>query len=214
MNAKQHIETTLFIIRHGETEFNRKQIVQGRGVDAALNPTGIQQAKTLAQRLSEFNIDVIYASTLLRAKQTANLLIPARKCTPITLLRDLEEMSWGVYEGQARSHKLSNAFDEMKREWRAGNYGYRIEQGETLLEVQKRGVRAIEYIVEKNAGKNILMVSHGRFIRILLATILDEYELGTMSDIRQYNTAFNHIVFTNKRYKAKTLNCIRHLREA
>lgn len=213
MNTPTDIETHLFIIRHGETEFNRQQMVQGRGVDAALNHTGVLQAEKLAVRLDEHTIDVVFASTLLRAKQTANILVEQRRGIDLTLLRDLEEMSWGVYEGQGRSERLDRAFSEMKNEWRTGNYAFRIEGGETLLEVQSRAVKALQFIVNNHQGNNILLVSHGRFIRILLASVLDGYELGTMSDIRQANTAFNHIVFSGGSYKARLLNCTRHLNE-
>lgn len=203
--------TTLLITRHGETECNKNSIVQGRGVDVPLNQTGISQAEALAHRLKRFDVDEVYASTLLRAKQTAKIIAKGIENNAVTYLNDLEEMSWGVYEGMKLSSELITAFDEMKQAWKNGDYHFRIKGGETLNEVLVRGTRALNFIVEKHAGKNILIVSHGRFIRILLASIMEGYNLGRMGELKQGNTAFNHLILTDGRYKPVILNCIDHL---
>jgi len=210
MNTRDDLETTLYVVRHGETEFNRNHMVQGRGIDAPLNEKGVSQAKALA-RFKDLVVDVAYSSTLLRAKQTARILLERKENIPLGYLRDLEEMSWGIYEGMSQSEELKSAFREMKNAWTQGDYGFRIEQGETLLEVQKRGVNALNYIVNRHAGQKILLVSHGRFIRVLLASILEGYDLSRMNELRQDNTAFNHIVFNNGRYRAENLQCVLHL---
>ena len=128
-------------------------------------------------------------------------------------MRDLEEMSWGIYEGMLLSEELKSAFREMRSVWAQGDYGFRIEQGETLLEVQERGISALNYIVNRHAGQKILLVSHGRFIRVLLASIMEDYDLSRMNELKQDNTAFNHIVFKNGRYRAENLQCVLHLSE-
>ena len=126
-------------------------------------------------------------------------------------LRDVEEMSWGIYEGMPRNTRLTQAFGEMKEAWAAEDYEFRIQGGESVLDVQKRGVRALNYIVHRHTGKNILVVSHGRFIRILLSTILVGYNLSRMKDLKQDNTAFNQLVFSDGSYRAEKLKCIDHL---
>ena len=204
-------KTNLFITRHGETDCNKNAVVQGRGVDVPLNQTGIAQAEALAHKLKQFNIDEVYSSTLLRAKQTAKIIAKRNDKNAITYLRDLEEMSWGFYEGMQLSPELIAAFDEMKQAWSSGNYEFRIKGGETLNEVLERGTNALKAIIDKHVGKNILIVSHGRFIRILLASIMDGYNLGRMGELRQENTAFNHLILTNGRYKPVKINCIDHL---
>ena len=203
--------TTIYITRHGETECNRNSIVQGRGVDVPLNETGVLQAELLANRLKEQKIDEVYSSTLLRARQTANILVRERENNSITYLRDLEEMSWGEYEGMGRSDDMIAAFNEMKQAWAKRNYGYRIKGGETLLEVQKRGIQAFNSIVRRHTGKTILLVSHGRFIRILLASIVEGYTIDRMGALKQGNTAFNHLMFVDGLYQAEKLNCLDHL---
>ena len=79
----QHdLETTLYVVRHGETEFNRKRMVQGRGIDAPLNEKGVSQAKALA-RFRDWDVDVAYSSTLLRAKQTARIFLEGKDNIPL-----------------------------------------------------------------------------------------------------------------------------------
>ena len=63
--------THLFLVRHGETDYNRKGIVQGRGVDTPLNEKGLQQAQALARRMTDEAIDAVHSSPLTRALQTA-----------------------------------------------------------------------------------------------------------------------------------------------
>ena len=203
--------TNLFIIRHGETDCNRDHIVQGRGVDVPLNQTGVLQAKALAYRIKNLSLDVFYSSTLLRARQTTKILLEGRNTRSVTYLRDLEEMSWGFYEGMPRSPELAKAFDEMKKAWQKGDYEYRIKEGETLVEVRERGISALNSIVNKHAGKKILLVSHGRFIRIILASVLENHDLSRMKNLKQDNTAFNHLIFGNGKYRAEKLQCIEHL---
>lgn len=214
MNPEFSNETHLYLVRHGETDFNRKRMVQGRGIDAPLNTEGQAQAKALAARVSKMKVDAIYASTLLRARETASFVANVHPGVPITFLRDLEEMSWGIYEGRGQSPEMRAAFDKMRSEWSSGNYDYRAEEGESVYEVQARGKQAISHIVDQHAGEHVLVVAHGRFLRILLATLLGEYGLARMEEIKHANTGLNHLVFSDDSYNAHLLNCTSHLEDA
>ena len=93
--------TTLYLVRHGETDFNRRGIVQGKGVNAPLNETGRMQAVSLASALKPVRFGAIYASTLLRARQTAEIVAEMQGFEDEITHRDgLNEISWGVLEGQ------------------------------------------------------------------------------------------------------------------
>lgn len=214
MNQKLAHETHLYLVRHGETDFNRRRMVQGRGVDAPLNAEGQAQARALAARVGKMKVDAIYASTLLRARETASFVANVHPGVPVTYLRDLEEMSWGIYEGQSQSPEMRAAFDNMRSEWLGGNYDYRAKDGESVYEVQARGKQAISHIVEKHPGEHVLVVAHGRFLRILLATLLREYGLARMEEIKHANTGLNHLVFSDDSYNAHLLNCTSHLEDA
>lgn len=204
-------ETHLYLVRHGETDYNRRGIVQGRGVDVPLNALGRQQAEALAARSLDFQLDAIYASTLLRAKQTAQTVLDQNRNVPLTFLRDLEEMSWGAYEGLEVTAELREEFNKLRTEWGQGNYTFSIASGESALDVQQRGLAAINYILEQQAGKRIMVVAHGRFLRILIASILKEYGLENMERIKHANTGVNYIIHSSSGYQMQYLDNTDHL---
>lgn len=205
------IVTTLYFVRHGETEYNRQGIMQGSGIDSSLNDTGIAQAHSLASRLSQRPVDIIYSSNLQRAKQTADIV--AESIGPVTrhVLDDLKEMDWGIYEGSPPSEERDEALAQIKAEWRSGAFGVRVEGGESILDVQARAVRAARQMLLKANGKTIVAVTHGRFLRVLLASILQGYDLSRMPDFGHNNTSVNRVVHQNGVYRADLLNCTAHL---
>lgn len=204
-------ETTFYLVRHGETEYNRQRIVQGRGVDTPLNGTGRRQAEAVAQRLAEVPLDVMYTSTLRRAIQTAEPIVRTHPDVPIYRLADLEEMGWGVFEGTAPSSQRRAAFEDMYARWHRGEFDFRIEGGESILDVQARGRRAMRHILDRHRGKTILVVTHGRYLRVLLATLLEDYGLERMHEIEHTNTGVNKLTLRDDCFEANLLNCTAHL---
>lgn len=205
------METHFFLVRHGETDFNLKGIVQGRGVDTPLNETGRQQAKSLATRFSGNRPDVVISSPLTRALQTAQCVAEACCIEQVFTDAGFEEMSWGVFEGQSQSESLAAAFEDMKQRWHEGDLDFGVDEGESLRDVQSRGVKAIERTLQAHQGKRILVVAHGRFLRVLLASLLDEFGIQRMEELRHTNTGVNHLVHNGGRFRAKLLNCTTHL---
>lgn len=204
--------TTLYLVRHGETEHNRKGIIQGGGIDSALNSEGRAQARALAQRLESVPVDTLYASTLRRAQQTADILAPPHEPLSRTYLRDLDEMDWGVYEGDPPSEERDASMGAIKEDWRSGNYERSIEEGESIRDVQERAHRALRHILTRSGGRTALVVTHGRYLRVLLATLLDDYGLEHMSDLGHSNTCVNRVVVeADGQARAELQNCTAHL---
>jgi probable phosphoglycerate mutase len=203
--------TRLYLVRHGETEYNRRGIVQGGGIDSTLNDTGVAQAEALAGRLTDTAVDSVYASTLRRAKQTADVLASPHEPVSKTYLRDLEEMAWGVFEGEPPSAERDEAMGAIKERWRAGHYDHDIEGGESIRDVQARAHRAMDHIVMREKGKTVLVVTHGRYLRVLLASVLDDYGLDDMHRLDHANTCVNRVVHADGRFRAELLNCTAHL---
>ena len=85
----------IYIIRHGQTELNNHQVLQGRS-DYPLNEAGIAQAEDAAERLRDIRFDYVFTSPLRRAVQTAEIVAPG---VPPTVDRRLIEMDYGPYEG-------------------------------------------------------------------------------------------------------------------
>jgi probable phosphoglycerate mutase len=207
-------ETRFYFVRHGETEYNRQRIVQGRGIDSVLNPTGQEQAQALADRLASVSFDAIYASSLRRAQQTAKILARPHADASTKYLADLDEMAWGVYEGAHPSPDRDAKLDAIKERWRQGAFHEPIEGGESILDVQRRALRAVNHMLEREEGCTVLVVTHGRFLRIVLASLLDEYGLARMHELPHSNTAVNRLVHRKDTFEAELLNCTAHLDDA
>ncbi len=204
-------ETTLYLVRHGETDYNRHHVVQGRGVDSVLNEMGRAQAAAVARRLAEVSLDAIYTSPLQRAAQTAETIAHEHNGVPVHRLADLEEMAWGVYEGAPFSPALRKEFQGIMARWGRGEYDFRIEGGESISDVQQRGQQAIQHILDHHIGETVLIVTHGRYLRVLLATLLEDYGLERMEEIPHSNTGVNTLRYRDGRFEVELLNCTAHL---
>lgn len=205
------MRTTLYLVRHGETEYNRLRIMQGRRINAPLNDTGRRQAAALGRRLAAVPFDAAYTSTLDRAIETAAIVLSDRPGIPVTRRPELDEMSWGVYEGEPDSESLREALNGIFRQWDQGAFDYAIEGGESIRDVEARARRALEDIVAQHPGETVLVVAHGRLLRVLLASVLAGYGLARMGDIGHANTSVNRLVWTDGRFEAELLNCTVHL---
>ena len=98
----------LYIMRHGKTEWNELHKLQGR-TDIPLNEEGRQMAKIAGEKYKDINFDVCYCSPLVRAKETAKLVLEGRN-VPIIYDERLREMSFGIYEGTNRPPSPASPF--------------------------------------------------------------------------------------------------------
>ena len=216
-NTAENPRIVFYFVRHGETDYNRDRIVQGRRINSALNATGRAQAAALARRFADVPFDAIYASTLDRATETARTIAAEHEGVPLYRLADLEEMSWGIYEGEPPSPHIETAFERMYDRWGQGEFDYRVEGGESITDVQARALRAMEHVLARHEGadrdQTVLVVAHGRFLRVLLATLLAAYGLERMHELRHSNTCVNRLVYSGGAYEADLLNCTAHLDE-
>ncbi len=204
--------TRIFLVRHGQTEYNFNRIMQGRRINSSLNEMGRSQAASLAERFKETPIDALYASSLQRAVDTA-AAIAERQPEPLAVRcrSAFDEMCWGRFEGMGSSPELQNILDRVYSEWDNGNFGYLIENGESILDVQKRAVEGFHEVLAYHPGETVVIASHGRLLRVLLATLLPEYGLPRMHEIHHHNTCVNELIIDEGTCRAIRLNCVRHL---
>ena len=179
-----------------------------------LNAKGRVQAAAVARRLADVTFDAIYTSTLRRASETAERIAHEHPAVPLHRLRDLEEMAWGIYEGKPFSAQVQQALEAIYDRWNHGEFDYRIPAGESIYDVQQRGRQAIDYILARHTGETVLAVTHGRYLRVLLATLLDDYGLERMEEIPHANTGVNRLICRDGRFEVALLNCTDHLDEA
>ncbi len=164
------LSKTIYLIRHGQTDFNKKGIVQGSRVDSDLNDEGRMQAKLFFEKYKNIPFDKIYTSKLKRTSQSVQGFID--KGIPTESLLGLNEISWGDQDGVASNADMHEYYNFVANEWATGNLDLQIGGGESPNQVAQRQKQAIETIFGNENEKTILICMHGRALRILLCTIL------------------------------------------
>ena len=148
-------ETILGLLRHGQTDWNIDLRLQG-STDIPLNDTGRTQARLAASSLNREDWDVIIASPLSRAKDTADI-VALELGMNVVVVPELIERSFGVAEG------LDHA------SWRKLYESHQVIEGlESLEDLRTRTVQLLDLIANEYSGKRVLAVSHGAFIRKVL----------------------------------------------
>ena len=197
-----------YIIRHGETEFNKSKLLQGRGINAPLNETGWLQAKAVANALESYPIEKIVTSSLIRTKQTA-APFAQRTQTEIESWSEFDEMSFGNFEGKPFFDVIEH-LKELQEVWSNGQIDVEVPGGESPEEVYERAATKLIEIAESSAETHIAVFIHGRLIRILLSGILG-YGLKNMQNIEHENGAINHITWEKGVFHPNRLNMTEHL---
>ena len=147
----------LFAARHGQTQWNVDNKICGV-TDVPLTEEGWAQARALAEKTVELELDLVICSTMLRAKQTASAV--AEKLN-IPVIEDprLVEQNYGIYEGMDRK---TPGFLENKR-----HFAVRYPGGESMMDVAHRIYGLLEDVKRDHAGKNVLLVCHGGVLRVV-----------------------------------------------
>jgi len=174
----------VYIVRHGESKGNLAGVLQGSRVDEPLSPRGVRQAEALSARLAPEPIDGIFVSPMIRALQTAEILNGPHGAS-VSVDADLLEFDWGVWCGRRLDDAMEREVAGIRARWRAGELDAAPSGGESPAAV---GRRAARFLVRLGAARatHPLVVAHGRFNRILMATLLSR-PLSRMDEIRQRN---------------------------
>ena len=180
---------TIYIVRHGQTEWNLLGKTQGHG-NSDLTPKGIEQAELLADSMTKYPIDYIYSSDLGRAYQTAEI-IGNKLSIEVEKTEALREMNIGTWEGRIIKDIIEED-PELYKMWRNEPHLAKIPQGETLSQIKERTDAFIKEINEKYDGKHIVLVTHSLCARIMLLSFLDS-DVKNIYRINQANTALNII---------------------
>lgn len=192
----------IYVVRHGQTDLNLRNIVQGSGVDTSLNDTGRAQAKAFFEAYKSVSFDKVYYSKLRRTRETIQSFLDLG--LPSESLIGLNEISWGTREGYRITPDEDQYYHHMISEWQNGNTALGIEGGESPDDVVKRMWPAINHIMAQTDEKTVLVCMHGRAIRILLCMLLN-YPLKSMdmfehANLGLYLLDYNGSFFTIDRY--------------
>lgn len=195
-------------MRHGETDLNKNGIVQGRGINSDLNATGTAQGKAFFEMYKNVAFDKIYTSTLKRTHQTVAQFI--ENGIDWEQLEGLDELAWGIYEGQKSTPDLREAFKTLIENWNKGNFDVKTQGGESPNDVLARQVKAVDYFLPMLNEQIILICMHGRAMRLLLCLLLKK-PLYYMDEFPHQNTSLYILNYNGEEFEIEVFNSLEHL---
>ncbi|ENH96093.1 phosphatase YhfR [Gracilibacillus halophilus YIM-C55.5] len=189
--------TTICLVRHGETDWNVAERLQGM-TDIPLNDRGIRQAQACANYLKDAAWDVIVTSPLQRARKTADIINQSLQ-VPLTELDECKERSFGDAEGMTIEKKNQKYKDAP------------IPNQEDRATFRKRVLSGISKINQRYHGQKVLLVAHGAVI----GTILREFTTSEMNagHTKLLNACISNIAFHSNQWEVRNFNQVDHLSE-
>jgi len=201
----------IYLTRHGETEWNIQGKLQGWN-DSNLTENGIEGAYALHHHLSDINIDAIYSSPLGRAMKTSEI-IAGERGIEIIEEPNFKEVYLGDWEGRT-GIELEELYSEQYYNFWHAPHLYRTEKGESFSRVQDRAIGAIHKIVETRKSGNILIVTHGVTLKLILAY----FESRSLEDLWKSkfvkNTSLSLIEFDGEEYQIALYADSSHIADA
>ncbi|MEK5255601.1 histidine phosphatase family protein [Paenibacillus sp. FSL F4-0125] len=188
-------ETVLFLTRHGQTEWNLQQRMQGHQ-NSALTALGEQQAEWLRDRLEGENLSAIYSSTSPRALHTAQILRGKRSLS-IQQDASLMEINMSIWEGMNTDQIEQDYPLQYSHFFTRPDLYLPLASGETYSQLEQRVTPTIERIINDNKGLEVLIVTHRITLKVIMAHFLNKslQELGEMPDI--LSTALCKVTLTD-----------------
>lgn len=185
---------TFYMVRHGETLFNKKHLMQG-WCDSPLTEEGIEKAKELGKQLADMQFTAVYASSSERAWHTAEYVMAENKLPqPVQIRKELKEMNFGIMEGeneyvgriaQQEAHMLD---------------GWVKEGGENQEMLMNRVMTVLDEIAEKHKEGNILILTHGVVLMSLLRLLKPGYMEAKGPAFRIKNCSVTKMIWENGNY--------------
>ena len=158
--------TKIYLVRHGETDWNVQNLLQGH-TDTHLNKKGIKQSQEFAKKVKKVKFDAVFSSDLVRARRTAEIITLDRKLA-IETRKVLRERFFGKYEGMPRRefYKLFTNWEKLSEKEK-----FRFKLSEDIESEEEAAIRLITFLREVSVGYariTILIVAHGGLMKALL----------------------------------------------
>ena len=202
---------TIFLLRHGQTDFNVQGIVQGSGIDSSLNEMGRRQAAQFYAAYSHVPFDKVYTSALRRTQESVQRFLDAGH--PHEAHAGLNEISWGVREGTRITLEEDAEYREVLAGWAVGQTDGRLTGGESPEEVAARQRPFIELLKAREDEQTVLVCMHGRAMRVMLCQLLN-YPLSCMEGFEHSNLCLYKLEYTGSVFAVKNFLDVSHLQVA
>jgi len=199
--------TQIILVRHGETEWNVKEVFRGR-IDIELNETGVKQAELLAEHLSKIKINAIYSSPLRRALTTAEKIAGYHKVDVVTT-PGLMDLDFGEWQGLPHQ-EVRDRYKELYARWTHRPDLIRMPAGESLDEVRKRTISVVDGVIAKYEG-SVVLVSHRVVNKVLICALLG-LDNSHFWNIEQATCGLTIFTYENERFILTRHNDTSYLR--
>jgi broad specificity phosphatase PhoE len=198
----------LYLLRHGQTDFNVQGIVQGSGIDSDLNARGREQAAQFWAAYKDTPFARVYTSKLKRTHQSVQHFIEAG--LPHEAHGGLNEISWGTREGTRITPQEDAEYAGVLDAWKAGDDHARLPGGESPAEVAARQRPFIDLLQSRPEDEIVLVCLHGRALRVLLCQLLG-YPLRCMDGFEHQNLCLYKLHYTGAHYTIRNFLDVSHL---
>lgn len=199
----------IMLVRHGETDWNRKEVFRGR-IDVDLNGNGREQARALAEATRIFRIDAIYSSPLSRSLETGQIIAEAHGLD-VQVANGFVDLHYGQWQGL--EHQLvMEQFPDLYRMWHRSPHLVHFQGGESLNDVGQRALGQLEKIVLEHENQTVAVVSHRVVNKVLLCAVMG-LENSNFWKFRQDNCCLNIFESSGNKYTISLLNDTCHLRQ-
>ncbi|HEU65536.1 MAG TPA: histidine phosphatase family protein [Chloroflexi bacterium] len=198
----------LILARHGETAWNAEKIYRGR-TDVNLDEVGIKQAELLGKYLSNWKLEAIYSSPLRRALDTANIIARYQKVS-VHIAEGLIDFDYGEWQALPEQ-EVKRLYPTLHNDWRNNPHKVIMPGGESLEDVRRRAIEAVNDVLAKYQG-SVLLVSHRVVNKVLICSLLgldNSYFWNIKQDVCGI-TIFNYV---DGRFVLTKHNDTSHLRE-
>ncbi|MEW6686255.1 MAG: histidine phosphatase family protein [Candidatus Edwardsbacteria bacterium] len=212
--------TTLYLIRHGETEGADAPSYKGT-IDVPLSENGMKQMKLVARyivqhysklnnielsnRIGPSKLSAVYCSDLSRAVRSAEIIAEPHGLIPV-IITEIRERNFGIWEGMAFT-EIKEKYPTEFESWTNNPLKYSPIGGESTLAIKERVMEGLDRILNNHHGENIAVVSHGGVNRIILCHFLG-MPLENIFRIEQDYGALNIIELWDKYLVVKLINGI------
>lgn len=189
----------IYLMRHGETDYNRARAFYG-SADVSINANGRKQAVILNHIMRKNPVDYVYTSSLQRTHQTANLVFSS----PFTPLKDLDEKGFGRWEALT-ADDIQASFPREWEAWLQAPFDVTPPEAEPFLHFQKRVQKTIALLLEKHSDDTIAIVAHLGVLRLIYQYLIDQAAVFWEIDFPQDSVTFLKKNSENKQWTIKVL---------
>ncbi len=199
--------TTIWLVRHGETDWNTGSRVQGT-TDIPLNSTGLAQARRVANRLATFSLDAVLSSPLSRAMQTA-MPLAEQLGFPVHPVPGLVERDFGSFQGKTPDQVAEEDPSGYQR-WQTRDPNFIPSGGESLVQFRDRVAQALDAVIQARLGQTIAVFTHGGVLDVIYR-LANDVALDAPRAWPIANAAIHHLVGAPGLVRINTWGMLDHL---